>query len=178
MTPESAFHQSGSWLYVSKWYGATSAKPFRTRSPSYHRAASQSGTFMPTEAARVEALAFFAQLGIPLDERDIQHRVEVRRIHETAATRRDSTRYECATARNLDSMRAIPERAQAKIKRQMPINEEDRDSQLETVNAMQNTVFYRIVKIGRAPAPDGICVSKPRIRLLVWVVERKVILTH
>jgi len=104
----------------------------------------KSGIFMDNEAASIEALALFAQLGIPLDATDVQHTVEIRRIHEIAATQLACER---ATLKNFDAMRAILKRAEGKIARQEPINEEDRDFHLEIVNATQNGVFYRIVRI-------------------------------
>ena len=104
----------------------------------------KSGIFIPNEAASVEALAFFAQLGIPLDAADIQHTVEMRRIHEVAAIQLACER---ASLKNFDAMRTILKRAEAKIARQEPINEEDRDFHLEIVNATQNGVFHRIVRI-------------------------------
>ena len=104
----------------------------------------KSGLFMANEAASVEALAFFAQLGIPLDPVDVQHSVEMRRIHEIAAIQLACER---ATLKNFDAMRAILKTAEAKIARQEPINEEDRDFHLEIIKATQNGVFHRIVKI-------------------------------
>lgn len=104
----------------------------------------KSGIFMANEAASIEALAFYAQLGIPLDALDIQHTVEMRRIHEIAAIQLACER---ATLKNFDTMRTILKRSEAKIARQEPINEEDRDFHLEIVIATQNGVFYRLVKI-------------------------------
>jgi DNA-binding FadR family transcriptional regulator len=103
----------------------------------------KSGIFM-SEAASFEALALFAQLGIPLNALDVQHSVEMRRIHEIAAVQLACER---ATLKNFDALRAILKRSEAKIARKEPINEEDRDFHLEIVNATQNGVFYRIVKI-------------------------------
>jgi DNA-binding FadR family transcriptional regulator len=104
----------------------------------------KSGIFMANEAASFEALAFFAQLGIPLDAADVQHSVEMRRIHEIAAIQLACER---ATLENFQAMRAILKRTEAKIAREEPINEEDREFHLEIINATQNGVFYRIVKI-------------------------------
>lgn len=105
---------------------------------------SKSGIFMSPEAASVEALAFFAQLGIPLDAEDVRHTVEMRRIHEIAAIQLACER---ATLKNFDTLRGILARTEAKIGRGEPINEEDRDFHLEIVNATQNGVFYRIVRV-------------------------------
>jgi DNA-binding FadR family transcriptional regulator len=103
----------------------------------------KSGMFM-AEVASVEALALFAQLGIPLDAIDVHNSVEMRRIHEIAAIQLACER---ATLKNFDALRAILKRSEAKIARKQPINEEDRDFHLEIINATQNNVFYRIVKI-------------------------------
>jgi DNA-binding FadR family transcriptional regulator len=104
----------------------------------------KSGVYMAIEAASVEALAFFAQLGIPLDAADVRHTVEMRRIHEIAAVQLACER---ATLKNFDAMRSILNAAEDKIARGEPINEEDRNFHLEIVNATQNGVFYRIVKV-------------------------------
>jgi DNA-binding FadR family transcriptional regulator len=104
----------------------------------------KSGIFMADEAASVEALAFFAQLGIPLTALDVQHSVEMRRIHEIAAVQLACER---ATPKNLETLREILERSEAKIAKREPIHEEDRDFHLEIVKATQNGVFYRIVHI-------------------------------
>jgi DNA-binding FadR family transcriptional regulator len=104
----------------------------------------KSGIFMANEAASVEALALFAQLGIPLDAAQVQNTVEMRRIHEIAAVQLACER---ATLGNFEVLRAILKRSQEKIAKKQPINEEDRDFHLEIVNATQNGVFYRIVKV-------------------------------
>jgi DNA-binding FadR family transcriptional regulator len=104
----------------------------------------KSGIYMAREVAGIEALAFFAQLGIPLDAAEVQHAVEMRRIHEIAAIQLACER---ATLKNFEALRSILQRTESKIARQQPINEEDRDFHLEIINATQNTVFYRIVKV-------------------------------
>jgi GntR family transcriptional regulator, transcriptional repressor for pyruvate dehydrogenase complex len=104
----------------------------------------KSGIFMAREAAGIEALAFFAELGIPLDATEVQHTVEMRRIHEIAAIQLACER---ATLKNFEALRSILQRTEDKIARKEPINEEDRDFHLEIVNATQNTVFHRIVKV-------------------------------
>lgn len=104
----------------------------------------KSGIYMANEGAGIEALAFFAQLGIPLDAADVRNTVEIRRIHEIAAIQLACER---ATLKNFDTLRSILARSEAKIAQGEPINEEDRDFHLEIVNATQNTVFYRIVRI-------------------------------
>jgi DNA-binding FadR family transcriptional regulator len=104
----------------------------------------KSGIFMADGAASVEALAFFAQLGIPLNAVEVQHSVEMRRIHEIAAVQLACER---ATSENLNALRDILKRSETKIAQREPIHEEDRDFHLEIVNATQNGVFYRIVHI-------------------------------
>lgn len=104
----------------------------------------KSGMFMSAEGASIEALAFFAQLGLPLDVADVHNSIEMRRIHEIAAVQLACER---ATDENFAALHAILKRTEAKIKRQQPINEEDRDFHLEIVNATQNSVFHQIVKV-------------------------------
>jgi DNA-binding FadR family transcriptional regulator len=104
----------------------------------------KSGIFMAREAASVEALAFFAQLGIPLDAEEVHQSIEMRRIHETAAMQLACER---ATPENIARLREILKRSELKIANGEPIDEEDRDFHLEIVNATQNGVFLRIVRI-------------------------------
>jgi DNA-binding FadR family transcriptional regulator len=104
----------------------------------------KSGIFMAEGAASIEALAFFAQLGIPLNAIEVQHSVEMRQIHEIAAVQLACER---ALPENLEAMREILRRSEAKIAKREPIHEEDRDFHLEIVNATQNGVFHRIVQI-------------------------------
>src|SRR5271168_1160951 len=47
----------------------------------------KSGVYMAPQGSSVEALALFAQLGIPLTAADVQQSVETRGIHEIAAIR-------------------------------------------------------------------------------------------
>jgi DNA-binding FadR family transcriptional regulator len=104
----------------------------------------KSGIFMSDDGTGIEALAFFAQLGLPLDAADVHNSIEMRRIHEIAAIQLACER---ATEENFAALREILQRTEGKIKRQEPINEEDRDFHLEIVNATQNSVFYQIVKV-------------------------------
>jgi DNA-binding FadR family transcriptional regulator len=104
----------------------------------------KSGIFMAEGAASIEALAFFAQLGIPLNATEVQHSVEMRRIHEIAAVQLACER---AQPGNLETLREVLKRSEAKIAKREPIHEEDRDFHLEIVNSTQNGVFHRIVQI-------------------------------
>lgn len=104
----------------------------------------KSGIYMADDAAGIEALAFYAQLGIPLDANDVRNTVELRRIHEIAAIQMACER---ATPENFEKMRAILQATEDKIARGEPINKEDRDFHLEIINATQNNVFARIVNI-------------------------------
>src|SRR5258708_13782187 len=99
---------------------------------------------MSNEGASIEELAFFAQLGLPLNAEDVHNSIEMRRIHEIAAVQLACER---ATEENLDTLRKILKRTEGKIARKEPINEEDRDFHLEIVNATQNSAFYQIVKV-------------------------------
>jgi DNA-binding FadR family transcriptional regulator len=54
---------------------------------------------------------------------------------------------ERTTPENLEALREILKRSEARIAQREPIHEEDRDFHLEIVKATQNGVFYRIVHI-------------------------------
>jgi len=104
----------------------------------------KSGIFMASEVAGMEALALYSQLGIPLDAAEVRNTVEVRRIHEIVAIQLACER---ATAENLQTLRSILKRTEEKIARGEPINEEDRDFHLQIIEATQNSLFYRIVRV-------------------------------
>lgn len=104
----------------------------------------KSGIYMSVEAASVEALALFAQVGAPLTADDVHQSIEMRKIHEITAVRLACER---ATLENFDRLRAILTRSEEKIERGEAINEEDRAFHLEVVKATQNSIFYRIVQV-------------------------------
>jgi GntR family transcriptional regulator, transcriptional repressor for pyruvate dehydrogenase complex len=104
----------------------------------------KSGIYMALEAASVEALALFAQVGAPLSAEEVHESIEMRKIHEITAVRLACER---ATLDNFDTMRSILARSEEKMASGMPINEEDRDFHLEIVKATQNSIFHRIVQI-------------------------------
>jgi GntR family transcriptional regulator, transcriptional repressor for pyruvate dehydrogenase complex len=104
----------------------------------------KSGIYMAREAASVEALALFAQVGAPLTAEDIHQSIEMRKIHEITAVRLACER---ATLANFDSLRAILASSEARIARDEPIHEEDRAFHLEIVKATQNSIFHRIVQV-------------------------------
>ncbi|MDQ0475278.1 FadR/GntR family transcriptional regulator [Labrys wisconsinensis] len=104
----------------------------------------KSGIFMAREAASVEALALYAQVGAPLTAEDVQQSIEMRKIHEITAVRLACER---ATLDNFDRLRAILAASEAKMAAGQPINEEDRAFHLEIVRATQNSIFHRIVQV-------------------------------
>lgn len=104
----------------------------------------KSGIYMSNDSASVEALALFAQIGVPLQADEVRQSNEMRRIHEITAVRLACER---ATLENFDRMRAVLATSMKRIDAGEPIDIEDRDFHLEIVNATQNNVFYRIVRI-------------------------------
>jgi DNA-binding FadR family transcriptional regulator len=104
----------------------------------------KSGIYMSSDGASVEALALFAQLGVPLKLDEVRQSNEMRRIHEITAVRLACER---AVLDNFDRMRAVLRVSEARIAQGESIDLEDRDFHLEIVNATQNNVFYRIVRI-------------------------------
>jgi DNA-binding FadR family transcriptional regulator len=83
----------------------------------------KSGIYMALEAASVEALALFAQVGAPLTAEDVHQSIEMRKIHEITAVRLACER---ATLDNFDRLREILAISEEKIAKGEPINEEDR----------------------------------------------------
>lgn len=104
----------------------------------------KSGIYMANDTASVEALALFAKVGVPLSLDEVRQSNEMRRIHEITAIKLACER---ATLSNFDRMRAVLAATAARIAKGESIDLEDRDFHLEIVNATQNNVFYRIVRI-------------------------------
>lgn len=104
----------------------------------------KSGVYMAAGDSSVEALALFAQLGIPLTASDVQQSVEMRRIHEIAAIRLACERR---TEDNLVRLRDILATEAAHVTSGQSMAEDDRLFHSEIVHATQNGVFARIVNI-------------------------------
>jgi DNA-binding FadR family transcriptional regulator len=99
---------------------------------------------MAAADSSVEALALFAQLGIPLTAADIQQSVEMRRIHEIAAIRLACERR---TEENVARLRAILAGEARHVAAGESMAEDDRSFHSEIVRATQNAVFTRIINI-------------------------------
>ncbi|PZQ95638.1 MAG: GntR family transcriptional regulator [Cereibacter sphaeroides] len=104
----------------------------------------KSGIFLTTRFASVDAMALFAQAGLPLDPIQIYETVELRKIHEIKAAELASQR---ATEENFDRIREVLDRSEARIAEGQPLAEEDRDFHLEIVRATQNSVFYNVCSV-------------------------------
>ncbi len=104
----------------------------------------KSGVYMAANDSSVEALALFAQLGIPLTVADVRQSVEMRRIHEIAAIRLACERR---TDENLERLREILAAEGRHVAAGESIAEDDRLFHSELVRATQNGVFARIVNI-------------------------------
>lgn len=104
----------------------------------------KSGVYMAAQDSSVEALALFAQLGIPLAAADVRQTVEIRRIYEIAAIRLACERR---TGENLDRLQDILAAAARHVAAGESMAEEDRLFHSEIVRATQNGVFARMVNI-------------------------------
>jgi DNA-binding FadR family transcriptional regulator len=104
----------------------------------------KSGIFLTTRFASVDAMALFAQAGLPLDPIRIYETVELRKIHEIKAAELASHR---ATEENFRRLEEILAQSEARIAGGEPLVEEDRDFHLEIVRATQNTVFYNVCSV-------------------------------
>jgi len=104
----------------------------------------KSGVYMAAQDSSVEALALFAQLGIPLTAADVQQSVEMRRIHEIAAIRLACERR---TEENLSRLRDILSAEAVHVTAGQSMADDDRKFHNEIVRATQNNVFSRIVNI-------------------------------
>lgn len=104
----------------------------------------KSGIYLTENRSSIEALAFFAQAGLPLTPEEVYQAVEMRKIHEITAVRLACER---AKLENFDRMRDLLDRSAKRIENAQPINIEDRDFHLEIVRATQNNVFFKIVNV-------------------------------
>jgi GntR family transcriptional regulator, transcriptional repressor for pyruvate dehydrogenase complex len=104
----------------------------------------KSGIYMTTESAGIEALALFAELGIPLSRDDISQTAEVRRIQELEAVRLACRRQHDA---NIDELRRCLVDWDRAIATGRPVGELDRDFHCGIVKATQNSVLLRLVDI-------------------------------
>jgi DNA-binding FadR family transcriptional regulator len=104
----------------------------------------KSGVFMASEEASIEALALFAELGLPLDAEDVRQSVEMRKIHEISAIRLACERR---SVENLARLGEILEAEGDRARAGDNIAEDDRIFHSEIIRATQNTVFFRIVNI-------------------------------
>ena len=104
----------------------------------------KSGIYMTGGHASVEALALYAQLGIPLTAGDVRETVEMRRIHEVAAIRLACERR---NSENLDRLRDILITEAAHIAAGVSMADDDCRFHSEIVRATQNGVFSGIAGI-------------------------------
>jgi len=101
----------------------------------------KSGIYVREEGTGIEAMAFLARAGIPLEPRQIYEAVEVRKIHEIKAAELAAER---ATDENFDRLRDVLKRSEERIAAGQGLQQLDQEFHLEIVRATQNTVFYNI----------------------------------
>ncbi|MEQ7007077.1 FadR/GntR family transcriptional regulator [Actinopolymorpha sp. B17G11] len=104
----------------------------------------KSGIFMAAEPSSIEALALFAQIGVPLSAEEVHQSVEMRRIHEIEAVRLACERW---TDENIERIQKILDEEETNAKAGKSIAEQDRLFHAEIVKATQNGIFFRIVNI-------------------------------
>jgi GntR family transcriptional regulator, transcriptional repressor for pyruvate dehydrogenase complex len=104
----------------------------------------KSGVYMAAQESSVEALALFAQLGVPLTATDVRQAAEMLRINEIAAIRLACERR---TEENLVRLRDILSAEAEHVAAGESMAEDDRKFHGEIVRATRNTVFPRIVDI-------------------------------
>jgi len=101
----------------------------------------KSGIYVREGIGGLEAMAFFARAGLPLENRQIYEAVEVRKIHEIKAAELAASR---ATEENFDTLRDILERSEQRVAEGEGLGQLDQEFHLEIVRATQNTVFLNI----------------------------------
>ncbi|MAZ16812.1 MAG: GntR family transcriptional regulator [Ahrensia sp.] len=101
----------------------------------------KSGIYVNTDNTGIEAMAFLARAGLPLENRQIYEAVEVRKIHEIKAAELAAAR---ADDENFDRLRDILARSEERIVQGEGIDGLDQEFHLEIVRATQNTLFLNI----------------------------------
>lgn len=101
----------------------------------------KSGIYVKGGVGGIEAMAFFARFGLPLENRQIFEAVELRKIHEIKAAELAASR---ATEENFDHLRDVLARSEARLRAGEGLDELDQEFHLEIVRATQNTVFVTI----------------------------------
>lgn len=103
----------------------------------------KSGIYVNDGIGGIEAMSFFARIGLPLENRQIFEAVEVRKIHEIKAAELAASR---ATEENYERLRDILVQSEARLQSGDGIDQLDQEFHLEIVRATQNTVFLNICK--------------------------------
>jgi GntR family transcriptional regulator, transcriptional repressor for pyruvate dehydrogenase complex len=101
----------------------------------------KSGIYVNVGIGGLEAMAFFARAGLPLENRQIYEAVEVRKIHEIKATELAASR---ATEENFERLRDILARSEERLAGGLGLDQLDQEFHLEIVRATQNSVFLNI----------------------------------
>ncbi len=101
----------------------------------------KSGIYVNEGIGGLEAMAFFARAGLPLENRQIYEAVEVRKIHEIKAAELAASR---ATDENFDRLRDILARSEERLTAGLGLDQLDQEFHLEIVRATQNSVFLNI----------------------------------
>jgi DNA-binding FadR family transcriptional regulator len=104
----------------------------------------KSGIVLTEDRSSIEALAFFAQAGLPLTADEVYQAVEMRKIHEITAVRLACER---ATLEDFGRLRDVLKRTEARLAAGEAITQEDREFHLEIVRATHNNVFHKIVSV-------------------------------
>jgi len=101
----------------------------------------KSGIYVNPGIGGIEAMSFFARIGLPLENRQIYEAVEVRKIHEIKAAELAALR---ATDENFERISNILARSEERLQQGEGLDQLDQEFHLEIVRATQNTVFLNI----------------------------------
>ncbi len=101
----------------------------------------KSGIYVSEQRTGLEAMAFLARAGLPLNERQILEAVEVRKIHEIKAAELAAER---ATEENFERIGDILDRSEQRLAHGEGLDALDQEFHLEIVRATQNSIFLGI----------------------------------
>ncbi len=101
----------------------------------------KSGIYVNADKTGIEAMAFFARAGLPIENRQIYEAVEVRKIHEIKAAELAAVR---ADEENFERLREILAESEKRIDSGEGLDGLDQAFHLEIVRATQNTLFLNI----------------------------------
>jgi GntR family transcriptional repressor for pyruvate dehydrogenase complex len=104
----------------------------------------KSGIYINDDAGGLEKMAFISQLGMPLEVRQVDELVELRKIHENKAAELAASN---AVEENLLALKQILDESEATLALGGSLHNLDRSFHLEVVRATQNSLLHSLCQL-------------------------------